>query len=175
MPAQAAAETAKEQVAVAKMGIFDLERAYLAVGPTEIKVDFVRQGPQKQVYVPSDPKELVVKLYIHNTGRTGATIKRLYGEFSQQPPLGATPVYTNGQSVLTDVSVGAGVETVLHPFDFRSDVAGPQFFWGFLEYTDIFKKRHVSRFCVRLALDVNRLDQPAKYQIARSDPWRECD
>jgi hypothetical protein len=95
LAAQAAAETAKEQVAVTKMGIVDLERAYLAVGPTQIKVDYVKRGDPKngKIHLRSDPKELRVKLYVHNTGRTGATIKKIFAEFSNLLPISETPIY----------------------------------------------------------------------------------
>jgi hypothetical protein len=94
LAAQAAAEAAKEQVAITKIGVVDLERAYLAAGPTQIKVDFINQGPQKQFYTPSDPLEFRVKLFIHNTGRTSATIKKVYGEFSNLLPTSVTPPTT---------------------------------------------------------------------------------
>jgi hypothetical protein len=146
--------------------IVDLERAYLAAGPTQIKIDFVKQ-PQKQVYVPSAPVELRVKLIVHNTGRTAATIKKIYEEFSDLLP--QSPTYDSVQPILTDLSIAAGKESVLDPFEFQSDFVGPQFFWGYIEYVDIFKNKRVSRFCTHLEPD------QGKYQIAGEDPWRDCD
>jgi hypothetical protein len=78
--AQTSAETAKQQVAVTKMGIIDLERAYMAVGPTKITLD------------PAQT-EVTVRLLVHNTGRTGAVIQKVYGEFSQKAPVGDIPIY----------------------------------------------------------------------------------
>jgi hypothetical protein len=162
LAAQAVAETAKEQVAITKTGIFDLERAYLAVGPTEIKIDFQAKA------------EVDVTLLIHNTGRTSATIKTVYGEFSLKPPLGDVPIYKNGEPVLTDLAIAANEEAVLSPFKFRSKLVRSQFFWGYIEYIDIFKHKRRSRFCAYLDIDPAKAGRQ-KYQLAGSEPWRECD
>jgi hypothetical protein len=184
--AQASAETAKEQVEVAKaqievtkIGIFDLERAYLAVGPTEIVVDFSDAGKAlartRGFYLPSDPEELTVHLFVQNTGRTGATIKKIYGLLTDSPPLGESPLYLPlpDQPSITDLAVPAGTASKLDPFEFKSDIAGNQFFWGYIEYIDIFKKTHTSRFCAHLEPAVR--GGKGKYQIAGTDRWRECD
>jgi hypothetical protein len=66
LTAQTSAETAMNQVAITKMGVIDLERAYLAVGPSQITTDFVSQPPPVKGYFgPSDPQEVTVKLYVH--------------------------------------------------------------------------------------------------------------
>jgi hypothetical protein len=175
LAAQASAETAKEQVAVTKMGVIDLERAYLAVGPTEIKIDFIPQGPQKQVYVPSDPQQLTVQLLVHNTGRTGATIKKIFAQFSDLLPSSKTPIYNDEliKPIPTDLGVSAGNQVTLDAFKFTSNILGRQFFWGYIEYLDIFKNRRTSRFCTHLE-PAPRLSL-GKYEIAGGDPWRECD
>jgi hypothetical protein len=166
-------EIAKSQIEVAKIGIFDLERAYLAAGPTQIKVDFVASDTARSrgFYMPSDPQELRLKLLIHNTGHTGGTIKKIYGEFSDILP--DSPTYESVAPIITDLGIAASVESVLHPFEFQSDFIGQQFFWGYVEYTDIFKKTHTSRFCTHL--EPAERGTMGKFQIAGSDPWRECD
>ena len=175
LAAQASAETAREQVAITKMGVIDLERARLAVGPTEIKIEFVPQGPQKQVYLPSDPQQLSIKLVVHNTGRTGATIKKLFAQFSNLLPPNETPIYDDGliKPILTDLSISAGNQAVLDPFNFVSDFLGKQFFWGYIEYHDIFKNKRTSRFCTYL--EPAQPPSSGKYHIAGGESWRECD
>ena len=108
--AQASAETAKEQVALTKMGVIDLERAYLAAGPTNIRKMIVTQ---LRLEDHGSTWETVVLIHVHNTGRTGATIVKLYGEFSQTPPEGNTPIYENGDWTETDLSIGADKELSL--------------------------------------------------------------
>lgn len=175
--AQTSAETAKEQVALTKVGIIDLERAYLAVGPTQIIVDFVKSDAirVRGFHMPTDPQELTAKLYIQNTGRTGATIKKIYGILTDSEPLGDTPFYPPlpQQPTITDLSVPAGSASVLDPFEFKSDHIGQQFFWGYIEYTDIFKNLRTSRFCAHLS--PAERGKAGKYQIAGSDAWRECE
>jgi hypothetical protein len=133
-----------------------LERAFLAVGPTQIKVT---PGPVVEV-----------KLLVHNTGRTGAVITGICGEFSRTPPQGDTPYYSS-EVKLTDLSVAAGAETVLDPFPFEDEFVGDQFFWGYLTYRDIFRTVHRARFCVTI---VPRVSGPGRYQLAGSERWREC-
>ena len=172
LAAQTSAEAAKEQVTLNRIGIIDLERAYLAVGPTEIRTDYIPQQ-QKQFYVPSDPMEVTVRLYVHNTGRTSATLKKIYGEFSNMLPLGNTPTYENVEPIITDLSVAAGTRDVLAPFDFKSEYVAQQFFWGYIEYKDIFKNTRTSRFCSSIV--PAEANKTGKYQIAGSEGWRECD
>jgi hypothetical protein len=176
--ARANAETAKEQVAITKMGVIDLERAYLAVGPTEIVVDFIRSDIAKARghFVVSDPKEVTVHLLVQNTGRTGATIKKIYGILTEQAPIGDVPLYPPlaDQPVITDLAIPAGTGTKLDPFEFKSDYVGNQFFWGYIEYRDIFKNKRTSRFCAHLEVAA-RGDSRGKFQIAGSEGWRECD
>jgi hypothetical protein len=173
LAAQAAAEAAKEQVAITKMGVIDLERAYLSVGPTQIVLDYIPQSASsgKGYYAPNDPKEITVRLYVHNTGRTAANVKKIYGEFSNILPL--APEYQHVNPIITDISIAAGEKDVLAPFEFKSDYTGPQLFWGYIEYKDIFKNTRTSRFCAHI--EPEEVGKPGKYQLAGDDAWRECD
>lgn len=123
--ARISAETAKEQVALTKLGIIDLERAYLAVGPTEIIVDFILTDAARarNFYVGTDPQELTVHLFIQNTGRTAATIKKVYGILTDSPPLGDTPFYPPlpDQPSETDLSVAAGTASKLDPSNSKAN------------------------------------------------------
>ena len=50
---------------------------------------------------------------------------------------------------------------------------GNQFFWGYMEYLDIFKIRHKARFCAEIL--PNDPSGVGKYTLAGDDAWRECD
>jgi hypothetical protein len=54
---------------------------------------------------------------------------------------------------------------VILPVTFKIDFAEPIHFWGYVEYLDILKKAHTSRFCT--------LIYPAqgKWEIAGSRAW----
>ena len=175
LAAQASAETAKEQVAITKMGIFDLERAYLDAGPNEIVTRFVTDPPPvRGFYKPGDPMEVVIKIGMKNSGRTRAAINRAYGEFFQGN-LGERPTYNfeAGITYVTDLSVAAD-EAGDFPHDFRTRRIGEQFFFGFIEYKDIFKKIHTSRFCLMIIPSLEN-GKRGKMQFAGRDAWRECD
>jgi hypothetical protein len=150
-----------------ELTVQSLERAFLAVGPTQVR----------HFYKPPDEcgvtKHVIrLTLHVHNTGRTGATIKKVYGEFSRVPP-GDKVAYKNGSEVITDLSVAAGEKNELTPIAFEDEFIGDQFFWGYLEYFDIFKINHTSRFCA--AIVPAPAPNNGKYQLAGSESWRECD
>ena len=170
--AKAAAETAKEQVAITKTGIFDLERAYLSVNPTQLETRFVHQANQ-MIYQQGDPEEIVLRLFVHNTGRTSAFMTKVYGEFSHNPPVGDEPVYRRGWSTTTDISVAASERDTLAPMEFVNSYTGQQFFWGYVEYLDIFRNLHTSRFCAAIYPDVR--GKLGMFQLAGSDGWRAFD
>jgi hypothetical protein len=146
----------------------NLERAFLSVGPTKIEKHF--RQPDDKGYTPPYVR---MTLQVHNTGRTGAIITKVYGEFSETAPTGNEPIYEHGDSQNTDLSIAAGVSTDLEPFKFETDFMDNQFFWGYVEYLDIFKIRHTARFCA--AIFPNDPSGIGKYQLAGSDAWRECD
>ena len=167
------AELARAQIEINKIGIFDLERAYISVGPTQLITNFIPKQ-QAAFYHPSDPQRITLKLHLHNTGRTAVFLKKVYGQFSRTAPQGDVPIYSRGASKILDVSLAAGADAVLDPIVFSDYFTGPQYFWGYVEYDDIFKQRHTSRVCVQLfPAEVNR--GHGKYDIAGSDGWRKDD
>jgi hypothetical protein len=142
--------------------VMNLERALLAVGPT-------------QITRYATPPKVTLKLNVHNTGRTSATIFEVCGQFSRAPPVGDKPDYTRGVAVITDLSVASGADSVLDPFLFEDNFDGDQFFWGYLRYRDIFKIVHTARVCVAIFPRLGAGGTTGKYQLAGSDAWRECD
>jgi hypothetical protein len=111
---------------------------------------------------------------VHNTGRTSATITKAYGQFSHTFPAGNKPFYWNGTKHIMEFSVAAGLSFDLAPFFFETDSHDPQFFWGYLEYFDIFKVKHLSRVCA--AVFPSDPPGPGKFQLVKDrDAWPECD
>jgi hypothetical protein len=167
---------AADQIEVTRIGIFDLERAFLDVGPSSIVTSFVSDPPPAKGYFQPgvDPMEIIVKINLKNTGRTRAVIVCAYGEFSTNS-LGATPAYNSliGTKYVTDVSMSAdgGAD---FPHDFRTRQVADQFFFGYVEYKDIFRRVHTSRFCMRL-YPAYENGQSGRMQFAGADSWRECD
>ena len=126
----------------AERTVRNLERAFLSVGPA--KITKLYRGADDNGYTAPFIR---LTLHVFNTGRTAAVIKNIYGEFSQAPPSGDKPVYTNGSNQITDLSIAANQSSDLTPIAFEDDFVGEQFFWGFIEYRDIFRIKHIPRFC----------------------------
>jgi hypothetical protein len=175
--AKAAAEQvrlAEAQIEVAKIGIFDLERAFLDVGPSSVVTSFVTEPPPPKGYFnPGDPMEVIVTIGIKNTGRTRAVIQRAYGEFSTGS-LGPMAIYNliSGTKYDTDLSMSAdgGAD---FPHAFRTRHVTEQFFFGYVEYKDIFGRLHTSRFCMRVYPAFEN-GKHGRLQFAGNGSWREC-
>jgi hypothetical protein len=166
-------EVAKAQIEVTRMGVFDLERAYLDVEPTDIKTQFI--ATPSGFVEPGDPMEIVAKVGVKNSGRTRAVISHVYGEFRTGTWLGPLPRYdiSKGTNYPTDLALSAGEHgDFFH--DFRTPEVTEQFFVGFIVYTDIFKETHTARFCARI-FPSHENGGDAKRQIAGSEAWRGWD
>jgi hypothetical protein len=176
LAAQEQVEVAKAQIEVTKIGIFDLERAYLDAFPSDTKTQFVTDPPPASgFFAAGDPMEIVVKVGMKNTGRTRAVISQAYGEFRTGTWLEDKPVYdfSKGTNYVTDLSMAADeAGPFLH--DFRTREVVEQFFFGFIAYKDIFKNEHTSRFCVRI-FPSSENGGVGKLQLAGKAAWREFD
>jgi hypothetical protein len=184
--AQAARDTAlatreqvkltEAQIEVTKIGIFDLERAYLDAFPNSVMTDFVLEPPPPSGFFQAgvDPMEVTVTLALKNSGKTRAVMTRAFGEFSQRD-IGPSPAYNvlQGTNYVIDLSVSAG-ESHDFPYSFKSRHIGDQFFFGFVEYNDIFGRRHTSRFCMKL-FPAQKPRESGKMQLAGADSWRAFD
>ncbi len=150
-----AARLAAEQIRV-------VERAYLFVAPTNITLDDTRT-------------ETTVHIRVDNPGRTPGILTLVYGQFSKKPPEGEVPVYEGGGSkafeLVINSSNGIGAHdpasNLILPVTFKIDFTDPIHFWGYVEYLDILKKQHTSRFCA--------LIYPAqgKWEIAGGRAWND--
>ena len=150
-----AARIAAEQIRV-------VERAYLFVAPTNITLD-------------DASTETTVHIRVDNPGRTPGILTLVYGQFSKKPPEGEVPHYEGGGSKSFELVVnsnnGAGAHdpasNVILPVTFKIDFTDPIHFWGYVEYLDILKKPHTSRFCA--------LIYPAqgKWEVAGGRTWND--
>ena len=80
-----------------------------------------------------------------------------YGEFSRSMPTADIPVYIQGNSRLLDAAIAANVETEL-PIIFESEWTDPHYFFGFIEYEDIFRDLKISRFSTRIFPEGQRFE-----------------
>jgi hypothetical protein len=117
-----------------------VERAYIFIQPSE-KAGFIGPG-----------ERTVALVEVQNFGPTPGFLETLYGEFSPTKPKGRKPRYdpTKGTKFAVDEVIGKF--DVPTPLDQRFEAPGvePIYFFGYVEYRDIFKRRHTSRFCALL-------------------------
>jgi hypothetical protein len=150
-----AAKAAADQIPV-------LERAYIFAAPANIKVDQARTKTTLQIAVD-------------NPGRTPGILTAIYGQYSPQAPLGEEPVYEGGHSEPLDWVINSSVglnaldseNKLVLPYTFGIDFADPIFFWGYLDYLDVFRKPHSTRFCFLI------YPGDGKWQGAGSRVWND--
>jgi hypothetical protein len=82
-----------------------------------------------------------------NSGRSAGVQREIFGDFALKKPWGLLP-YFGGQSIDYDQVVPAGANSTASA-GFTSMLAGPQFFFGYVGYMDLFHRRHKAYFCVR--------------------------
>ena len=117
-----------------------VERAYIFIQPSE-KGGFF--GPDEKT---------VAFVEVQNFGPTPGFLETLYGEFSPTKPNGRKPRYDPSKGTKFAVDDIIGKFDVPTPLDQRFETSGvePVYFFGYVEYRDIFKRRHTSRFCALL-------------------------
>jgi hypothetical protein len=156
---------------------FDLERAFLDVGDVSIVTTFVSDPPPAKGFFQHgvDPLEVVAKFRLKNTGRTRATITHAHGEFSHANTLGAEPVYSAlvGTTYRNDFTLSAG-SAAEFPYPFKTRSVTEQFFFGYVQYEDIFRRFHTTRFCLRV-YPAQENEKPWRWQLAGTEKWREGD
>jgi hypothetical protein len=151
----AAAQVAAEQIPA-------VERAYFFVTPTNITLDETRT-------------ETTVHLRVDNPGRTPGILTMVYGQFSKKAPAGDTPVYEGGGSKEFELVVNSSngmsphdpAASVILPVTFKIDFTDPIHFWGYVEYLDILKKPHTSRFCTLI------YPTQGKWEVAGGRSWND--
>jgi hypothetical protein len=151
----AAARLAAEQIPA-------VERAYLFVTPANITLDDART-------------ETTVHLRVDNPGRTPGILTKVYGQFSKRAPAGDAPVYEGGGSKEFELIINSSnglspldpASSVILPVTFKIDFTDPIHFWGYVDYLDILKKQHTSRFCTLI------YPTQGKWEIAGGRSWND--
>ncbi|HXG78712.1 MAG TPA: hypothetical protein VNJ31_05165 [Methyloceanibacter sp.] len=129
-----------------------VERAYVFGGPTDL-------------FLLHD--QASVRLAMQNFGKTPAIIRGWLVEFVAQEPRGKKPTYdetrrTESNEILEPDKLFSPAMT------FRSEIAAPFFIVGYIAYEDVFRKQHVTRFCVGVTRD-------AKAAYAGHPAWNAYD
>jgi len=135
-----------------------VERAYLFATPAFIGAN-------------NDKTETTVEITVDNPGRTPGILTSIYGQFSNKPPKGDRPQYNGGASYPFELTVnstnGDPRARVVLPVVFKTDFAEQQFFWGYIEYLDIFKKPHTSCFCTLI------FPAESRWQVTGGRAWND--
>ena len=114
-----------------------VERAYIFGGPTDL-------------FLLHD--QASVRLAMQNYGRTPAVIRGWLVEFVAQEPRGRKPAYDESRRTATNEILEP--DKLFSPAAiFRSEIAAPFFIVGYIAYDDVFRKSHMTRFCVGVARD----------------------
>jgi hypothetical protein len=137
--AAVAAKTAAEHIPA-------VERAYMfaGIGPPPHGMQIASNG------VPR------IKLEIRNYGATPGVLKFVYVTFSFEKPVEKKPVYVAGEGTQYekyDVVITREDRPLLLPLSIIGPSIGVHqlcYFLGYIEYLDIFKTKHTSRFCVSI-------------------------
>jgi hypothetical protein len=129
-----------------------VERAYIFGGPTDL-------------FLLHD--QASVRLAMQNFGKTPAIIRGWLVEFVAQEPRGKKPTYDEAKR--TEANEILEPEKLFSPaMTFRSEIAAPFFIVGYIAYDDVFRKSHVTRFCVGVTRD-------AKAAYAGHAAWNSYD
>ena len=129
-----------------------VERAYVFGGPTDL-------------FLLHD--QASVRLAMQNYGKTPAIIKGWLVEFLAQEPHGRKPSYD--ESKRTEANEILEPDKLFSPaMTFRSETPAPFFIVGYIAYDDVFRKSHMTRFCVSVTRD-------AKAAYAGHPAWNNYD
>jgi hypothetical protein len=108
----------------------------------------------------------VIRLRIENFGQTPGFCSEAYGGTSDTEPTG-NPVYPPRPHFIEAVIQTGKVE--IFPVRWESPITTPHYFFGYIKYTDIFKRGHISRVCKRI------LPAEGKIDMAGPPVWSEWD
>ena len=124
----------------------DLERAYIFGTP---------QIDTKQTIGGS----IFVEIIMQNYGRTVGTVKIIYGEVSPTVEPFGRPIYKNGSARTANGALGPTLGIpVRAPVTFECPVTDDFYFFGYIEYDDLFRRPHTSRFCAKIFLDNREIE-----------------
>lgn len=110
----------------------DVERAHIFAGPQDYRLH--------------EDNTVSFDIACENTGRSPGIVKRIYAEFYATEPT-AELAYDIVDAIEDDFVLAPNVSSAIH--NFRSSIKEPRFVAGFVDYEDIFRRRHRSKFCLQ--------------------------
>jgi hypothetical protein len=126
------------------VGAFQLYRQEFILRESERAHVFA--GPSGRIETGNN---FVVYLETYNYGRTAGIIKKIYAEFSATEPTKEINYAAVGAEYIYDYLIKPNsLGEAMDPF--RSTSNAECYFIGFVSYVDMFRKHHISKFCVRI-------------------------
>jgi len=93
-----------------------------------------------------------------NPGRTLGILLVVSGQFSPTVP-GGIPQYDFSAKRFVDVYFPANSKAEKLADEFKSPFGqADQYFYGYIEYIDIFKERHMSKFCYKIYPELRKCE-----------------
>lgn len=124
----------------------ELERAYIFGTP---------QIDQSQKKVGTT----FIEVMLQNYGRTMGTVEIVYGEVSLSTEPHGKPIYKNGSARVANGAIAPTLrEAIRAPVTFECPTDKDFFFFGFITYSDLSRRPHVSRFCAKIFADGNGIE-----------------
>jgi hypothetical protein len=116
----------------------ELERAYI-FGTPQIDTSQKKAGTT------------FIEILLENYGRTMGTVEIIYGEVSQAVEPHGRPVYKHGSARAANGALAPTLGTpVRAPVTFECPTNKDFYFFGFITYSDLFRRTHISRFCAKI-------------------------
>jgi hypothetical protein len=160
------------------VGAFQARYLYHTVIATRMAAEHIPRVERAYIFlqvgqlrtVEDSPGNIIgeVMVGVTNEGKTPATIQGIYGQFAPNEPVGR-PIYSGGRTIELDIAAPADRFFVLAMAPFTTKEIREQYFFGYVEYLDIFKNILKSRFCFK----INPTD--SKFSRAGSRAWNDRD
>jgi hypothetical protein len=120
----------------------NLERAFIFGTP---HIDSAKTVPGGNIFI---------EIVMHNTGRTAGTVKVIYGEVSPNVEPFGEPVYAHGSTREANGMLPPTLGNAIRaPVTFECPVTADFYFFGYIDYDDLFRRPHTSRFCAKIFID----------------------
>jgi hypothetical protein len=117
----------------------DSARPYIFGTP---RIDMTKQGTNT-----------FVEIMLQNYGRTPGTVKIIYGEVSPTVEPYGEPIYKNGSARSANGMLAPTLgQPIRAPVTFECPVTTDFYFFGYIDYEDLFGQAHTSRFCAKVFL-----------------------
>jgi flagellar basal body-associated protein FliL len=121
-------------------------------------------GPNPEGFV-SNGDVLEFKVRIYNYGKTPGIVREIWWDAVANEPLSPEVKYVDGNLHKLDIAFAGGDGGPIHQLTLSAKPS--DFFIGYIAYDDIFKKSHMSRFCLRVG--------PPRFETAGHPAWNDYD